>query len=415
MAEYLVIRFQEDAAQSVSWIAVDDRGTRRGHPGSGLLTDAATEVRDRAVIVLVPAAEAITVSADIPAKGARLLAALPFALEEQLADDIEDLHFAPGTRLSNGQLPVAVVSKEKLAHWIERLADAGIEAARIVPENHGLARTPNTMSMLVSAHQIMFNDGADTEFVVEGLTPSEALVATGALDESAEPSSGHLLVYCDAAINDHFEKDWALLRHELSSVDINILPDGDLPRLAVTVASGSGINLLQGKYGAKTEYAAMFRPWRYAAMFVLAFGVLGIAAKAADYFRLSAEQNQLKQQFTEEYRRIQPNDSREIVDPVATMGSLRRSIGSTSTAAPVFLPSIQHLAVALAENKEVKVENISYRAGVIVVRLSAPNIATLDNIEKSVSGSGQFMATIQSADPVGDRVNSRIQIREAGS
>ena len=91
MAEFLVIRLREHAEQPVSWIAVDDRGTRRGHAGSGSLVDAATEVRERSVIVLVPAAEVPTFSVDLPAKGARLIAALPFALEDQVADDIRDV------------------------------------------------------------------------------------------------------------------------------------------------------------------------------------------------------------------------------------------------------------------------------------------------------------------------------------
>jgi hypothetical protein len=42
-------------------------------------------------------------------------------------------------------------------------------------------------------------------------------------------------------------------------------------------------------------------------------------------------------------------------------------------------------------------------------------VATLDKIEKSVSQSSRFTASIQSTDRVGDQVNSRIQIREVGS
>jgi len=47
--------------------------------------------------------------------------------------------------------------------------------------------------------------------------------------------------------------------------------------------------------------------------------------------------------------------------------------------------------------------------------LTAPDVATLDRIEKSVSQSRRFSASIQSTDRVGEQVNSRIQIREVGS
>ena len=60
-------------------------------------------------------------------------------------------------------------------------------------------------------------------------------------------------------------------------------------------------------------------------------------------------------------------------------------------------------------------EAVSYRAGVVDVRLSAPDIPTLDKIVQSIDASGRFTASLQSATNVGDRVNSRIQIREGGA
>jgi len=191
------------------------------------------------------------------------------------------------------------------------------------------------------------------------------------------------------------------------------LPDGVLPRLAVTVAAGRGVNLLQGRYGTKAELGSLFRPWRHAAILLLALGVLGIGGKAVDFYRLGLEESALKEQFTQEYRQLRPNDTRDILDPVATVSSVRRSFGGPA-ALQVFLPSLQQLSIALQQNAMVDIEAISYRAGVIDVRLSAPNVATLDNIQKLISNSGRFNASIQSTDQVGDKISSRIQIREAG-
>ena len=413
MAEFLVIRLRPSADEPVSWIAVDDRGTRRGPPGSGSLEDAAREVRDRGVIVLVPGIDVLTLSADIPARGARLLAALPFALEDQVAEDIEHLHFAAGARRADGSVPVAVVRHDTMLDWRARLDAAGITAARIVPENHGLARTPNTMSMLVSDGVVMFNDGGEIEFVLPDVAPAEALAATGIIDGSDDGSSRHLLVYCNAADAERYEKDWALLRHELAGVDVNLLPDGVLPRLAITVANGAGINLLQGRYGKKTDVGAVVRPWRNAAALLLALVLVGLVARSIDLYRLNQEADVLQAHFTDEYRRLRPNDTRDIVDPVGTVNSLRRSQGVTVGGPQLFLPSLYELSQAVNGNAAVKIEAISYRAGVVDVRLTAPDIPTLDAIVQAIGASGQFSATMQSADRVGELVNSRIQIREA--
>jgi general secretion pathway protein L len=420
MAEYLVIRLGAGEDSLASWIAVDDNGTRRSPPVTGQLNEAVKDVGSRSVIVLVPAGDTSTLTVDLPARGARLRAALPFALEEQVADEIEQLHFAPGKRFSDGRLPVAVVTNDKMTDWLGRLDAAGIRAARMIPENHGLAHVPNTMSLLAAEDQIMFNDGAELEFVLQDVRPSDALVAAGVLDDESQSEEGavrsrHLLVYCEPTDEKLFEHDWTALRHELDSVDINLLPDGVLPRLAVTVASGAGINLLQGQYGEKTDIGAMFRPWRLAAMLLVAVGVLGLAGKAVDYYRLAAEESALKEQFSAEVRRFRPGDTSEVLDPRGTVDSIRRELGGTVSAPPVFLPSLQQLATAMQNAADTEIQVIAYRAGVVDVRLTAPDVATLDQIRKSVSDSAQFTASIQSTDQVGDRVNSRIQIREAGS
>jgi general secretion pathway protein L len=415
MAEYLVIRFGSNPEQAAHWIVVDGNGTRRSPPVTGPLAEAAKDVGEKSVIVLVPAETVLTTSVDLPIKsGPRLRSALPFALEEQLAEDVENLHFAAGGRGDNGLLRVSVVAHDQMREWIGLLESAGINATQIIPENHGLAKIPGTMSLLVTEDQVMFNDGAESEFVMQGVKPSDAIAVTGALDADKETDSpGHLLVYCEPGDEQRFEHDWNVLRHELAGVDINLLPDGVLPRLAVTVAAKRGINLLQGLYGAKVEYGPLLRPWRYAAALLLALVVTGFVSKALDYYRLAAEQDALREQFTQTYREIRPGDTSEITDPARHVDAIRRSLGGT-VSTEIFLPSLQQLSIALQQNTSAEIEAISYRAGIIDVRLTAPDVATLDNIQKIVATSGRFTASIQSTDQVGDKVSSRIQIRESG-
>ena len=419
MSELFVIRLGREPDRQVGWIIADDDGTRRSPPAAGTLDEAAALVQGRPVILLVPATEALTTTVDLPIRaGARLLAALPYALEEQVATDVETMHFAAGDKRDSGKRPVAAIARASLDAWLELLAGAGIQPWKVVPENYGLARIPGTMSVLVDDDCVMFNDGADLEFALDGAKPSDALVASGHLversDDTPPEQAGHLVVYCSAADEERFSHDWIALRHELHSVDINLLPDGALPRLAVTVASGAGVNLLQGRYGPKADYGSWLRPWRRVAVLLLAFVIAGFGAKGADYWRLTKEEAILQTRFTNAYQQIRPGGGGDILDPVAAVNSIKRSLG-TSTATPVFLASLNELAAALTSHGEADVEAVSYRAGVIDVRITSPDVETIGNIQKAIAASGQFTASIQSSDRVGDRINSRIQIREAGS
>ncbi len=420
MADYVVIRLGHDPDEHVEWIVVDDDGTRRSPPMAGSLADVATQVQGRPVIALVPATETLTTAVNLPIRGgSRLLAALPYALEEQVAADVDSLHFAAGERRDSGARPVAAIARETLDEWLGVLDEAGIQPWKVVPENYGLARIPGTMSVLLDGDLVLFNDGEDLEFALQGAKPSDALVAAGRMTDRADTDappepSGHLLVYCNAADEERLSHDWIALRHELHSVDINLLPDGALPRLAVTVASGRGVNLLQGRYGPRADYGSWLRPWSRVAVLLLALVVVGFAGKAADYWRLSKDEAVLQERFTAAYQQIQPGNTAPILDPVGAVSSIKRGLGAT-TAPPVFLASLNELSAAMKRNAAAQIEAISYRAGVVDVRVSSPDVETVGNIQKAISESGQFVASIQSTDRVADRINSRIQIREAGS
>lgn len=423
MAEFLVIRLGKDSDEPVQWIAVDSGGARRGDPETGLLSEASAATGDRDVIILVPSTEVLTTSVDIPVRGgAKLQAALPFALEEYLADDIDKLHFAAGRKRSSGRTAASVVSHERMTDWIGRLAGADIEASSVIADSYGLARIPGTVSMLLVDNQIFINDGDDTEMVMEDVSPAEALAAIGVLDDgdatagedaTAVTTPRHLLVYCEASDEERFQQDWIAMREELESVDVKLLADGVMPRLAVTVATGAGVNLLQGAYGVNKEYGGMFRPWKYAAILLLVFGVLGIVIKATDYFLLLREEAGLKQQFNAEYRQILPG-APETDDPARVVQSLKRRAGTT-TSTPVFLQSMEQLSRAMQQNREARIDLISYRNGVVDIRMSAPNVATLASIQRAVSENGQFRANIQSTNQEGEKVLARIQIQQAGS
>jgi len=423
MSEYLVIRLDQSQSQLAHWIAVDSTGARQSPPAIGTLQEAAGEIGERQVIVLVPSTEVLTTSVDIPVKRAKLQAALPYALEECLAEDVEELHFAAGQRRSSGLTPVSVVSHERMREWLSALEFTGITPDSVVAESYGLARIPGTISMLLAEDLVFINDGADLELVMQGVSPGDALAAIGALDDgttsgdeqetAANPLPRHVLVYCEPGDDEQYQHDWIAMRHELDSVDVKLLPDGVMPRLAVTVATGSGINLLQGQYAPGKEYAGLFRPWKYAAILLLAFGLIGIGAKALDLYLLSQQEAGLRQTFNAEYQQMLPGVP-ETDDPVAVIESLQRRVGNVQTP-PLFLQSIQQLSRAMQQNRQARIQAISFRAGVMDLRISAPDVATLDNVQRAIGESGQFRAAIQSTDQDGEKVSSRIQIQAAGS
>ena len=86
--------------------------------------------------------------------GAKLAQVVPFALEEHLAADVEDLHFAVGKRDARPGTPVTVVSHARMEAWQALLADAGLQADAIYPETAALPETPNAITLLIDGARV---------------------------------------------------------------------------------------------------------------------------------------------------------------------------------------------------------------------------------------------------------------------
>jgi len=116
MAETLLLRLPHDPDQAPTWLIVDGRGAAVGPPQSGPLNLAAARTSGRRVWVLVPGADVLLAEPELPAKtGTKLAQLVPYALEEHLADDIDDLQFAIGKSVGDtSRTRVAVVARRKV-------------------------------------------------------------------------------------------------------------------------------------------------------------------------------------------------------------------------------------------------------------------------------------------------------------
>src|ERR1700681_1764548 len=129
MADWLLLRLPRAPELPATWLVVDSRGAPTGPPQAGPLSLATPRAAGRRVAVLVPGTDVLLAEPEVPVKaGARLQQLVPYALEEQLADNIDDLHFAIGKRAGDSQrTPVAVVARALLDEWLTTLRSSGIE------------------------------------------------------------------------------------------------------------------------------------------------------------------------------------------------------------------------------------------------------------------------------------------------
>ena len=124
---------QETEDMTASWITFDASGTIVQTIAHGNLSQLSTN-HENNVYVVLPMQDILLTSTHLPKMSRqRLMQALPFALEEELIDDVSELHFSVGEYQQDNTLPVAIVSKQKMAMWLHLFEQLNITPHAFIP------------------------------------------------------------------------------------------------------------------------------------------------------------------------------------------------------------------------------------------------------------------------------------------
>src|ERR1700737_360197 len=284
MPQTLLLRLPTPGQEETEWLTIDDTGESTTTRQRGSLTLAAAVSRTGKVVALAPATQILLAEPELPpGSGIKLARAVPFALEEQLTEDIDHMTFAIGRRRPGGGTPVAAVSRAVLQGWVSDLEAAGLEPLALYPDISLMPENPGqTVLWLEKARLAVRRPGA-LPFAVELSPVSEALMVAGViadpLDTTAEPKVP------ESAVLYITREDWArvqnefeLLTEKFESLKVQLLADGPLPWLARTLHTTDAVNLLQGEFTRATDFSARWRKWRTAA--ALAAGLLAVHVAA---------------------------------------------------------------------------------------------------------------------------------------
>jgi general secretion pathway protein L len=403
MAELLVIRLRAAEDAPASWLIVDSNGARSGPVHSGPLANAVPLAQDRRVVLLLPGTEIGLAEPELPLRGgARLAQAVPFALEEQLASDVEALHFAVGARGGAALgTPVGAVSRGLMDRWLAGCEAAGIRASLAFADTVAVPVAPNGCTLLIDDQSLYVRRADGVPYVLDAEPLSAALALAMA---STAAAADHVTLYATPEEYERHREEIEGLRRQTATLQVKLMPEGPLPLLATQVSGLHGVNLLQGSYAAKSNVGAGLRQWRLPAALAAAVALVFVVGQAASIWQLARAEQKLDAEIAEIFQRVLPGQP--IVDARAQMEGVLGHGGQTGT----LLPVLSHLAHAMTESPGGRVEALSYRSGALDRRLVAPTVEALDGIKQAMARSGT-QVELQSATPRGDIVEGRMQIK----
>ncbi|AMN46981.1 general secretion pathway protein L [Steroidobacter denitrificans] len=404
------------------WLIVDGDGVARDAVCSGPLSlAAAAQTPARRLIVLVPGTQVLLVEPVLPPRsGAKLAQIVPFALEEQLAGDLEDQHFAIGRLAAGAALgprrtasrgtPVAIVTHPAMQAWQAALAAAGLHPNAIYAETEALPPTPNGVTVLIHELCVYLKRPLAPAVVLEVEPLIEALQLALA---SGEETREHVTIYVG---EEDYQRERELLeglREFTASLQLKLLPQGPLPMLAAQIVQGTAVNLLQGPYQVRTRLNISFAPWRHAAALALVFAALHLGAKSWQYMHDRAAEARLDTQITAIYQQLMPGTPVPAADQARRRVEARLAQLRGGNVAQGMMATLAALGEALAEAPGTNIEALSYRDQITDLRVLVPSVETLDRI-RQVAGERGVSAKIESANPRDSKFEGRLQLRNPG-
>lgn len=414
MSETLVVRLGARNAALAEWVVVDDTGACLLAPAAGPIAGAAALTAGRRVVCLVPSTRVLRTRAVVPVRNQnRLALALPFALEDLLAEDVDDLHFASGLRHADDRVSVAVIRRTHMEECLALLADAGLAPHAIFADSDGVADLSGTTTVLLEDTQVILRDpggdavAAETDGLDALLSLWLAQARPVADDSTATPR--HLQIY-DATTDGWPNSAWEELQEKVQSLEVRRLLDGALARLAAGVAVSPGVNLLQGRYARRSTFASYWPRWRLAAALVVALAVTMLLNAGMETWRLKRDSAALEVELNQAISHTFPGSA---LSEVRSLVAQRLQASGTEQGLAMgrqFLDTLRTVSGAVSRTGSTRIEALNYRAGVMELTLRVPNADSLDSIRKLVTEDGRFSAEIQSSNAEGEQIQGRIRI-----
>ncbi len=406
MAEWLILQLPRNGESSCSWMSVDAGGNALGAPVSGPLADAVAEASSRRVALVVDSSDVLLTDVELPPKsGVKPQQLVAFALEEQLAADIDTLHFAVGGRDDlTGRTAVAVVTRALMSQWLADLAAHGISVAAVCAQASLLPENPG--------HTVVMLDG-DTLAVRRVGRAAMALPADdiGAALEAAlgaELAADNLLFYASPRDWHQRSSEVEALRKQVLSLKVQLLNAGPLPLLAPQIPAGSYINLLSGEFAPQVSGNGGWRRWRLAAILAAALVAVHVGGLSLELLQQHRSERALDAEIGAIGRNALPGDNGQ--------GAVRSRIEQRLLAAQGdaggsgFMPALAALAQALGNAHGATLQALSYRDGGLDLKLKASDAESLERVDQALRGNG-WQAELTSGGAAASGYEGRIQMR----
>ena len=362
------------------WLDPDkpDAGVRSGLPAPG------AQGRVLPCTLLIPAERVYLGSAHIASRNYRqLLRAAPFAVEEQLAEDPESLHFAVHRDSGEDVVRVAAVGREEFRVIVDELTSADLSVTRVVPDALLLPWSDGELSVLLDDNRALVRSGKWAASVIDvDLLDSWLPLLIGDL----EPAPDKITLF--STETGLVGQNWPL------PVQVKEIGDSTLALLAGELP-GTSFNLAQAEFAPGKEQGGTTQ-WKWPAIAAGIAAILAVLVNFSELQQLKSSSAGLELAIESQFHEAFPQVGR-IQDPlIQAERELQKLRGGAASAQSDFFVLISGIAASISATEDLKLTSLRYRNRQMQLELEAGSIDQLEQLQQAAESVG-LVARLESA------------------
>lgn len=371
------------------WLECDRKGRQTANSRQG-----AQPPISESALLLIPANWLHTQRLQLPAmRRAQLQQAVPFALEEHVAGDIEQLHVAYSTPDADSKLLAAAIAPDVIDDLLQQLHLLGIKVTRAIPD--AVACSGSESEWQIVALEQDYLVGANDDFML--LNEDELSFL---LEQQSQTDDALTKLVWHGRNRPDFDH-WPEPQRDALKLQLGQDPFATLAAKSLSTR----FNLLQGKYTPAANTATT-RGWKLAAGLAAAVVLVGFAYAVTDWWLLKSQSERYQTQVQTAFRETFP-DITNVVNPRV---QAERALADMNPAqGDALLRLLGGAAPVLAAQQGLVLHAVNYDRSGLRMDIAADSVAALDEFTAALVQQG-LTARLDSAARSNDSVRGQVLI-----
>ena len=412
MSETLLIHYNIEHAHQATWALCNDAGELTGKISSGDLNELSEAAANQRTVVLLNSQCLHINQLQLPTQNLqKMLKAVPYAIEEFIAEDIENFHFVIAKNKHNSLMAVVGIDKITLQNIIQIFQQANITLEKVIPD---------VLCLAANGQQWVCLNYLDTSYLqtdtLNGMALSHNVlpyIMSNKLQDETQDPPEKILLFTEqenTAAFDQLQLNTLSNGEKLEKVDI-VYNKHPLVVFCGHYKQALPLNLLQNEFKNKRKSSGLWQHWRLAASLAAIWLVLNLALTSFQYTQIKSANNITKTKIEQVYKKTFPK-SQKIINPRVQMEQklkeLRSGTGNSNNGL-IFLLA-ESFGTLSSDKNNITLQSLTFRNNRMDIGLDSNNLQTIENLNKNLNSNNKIKSEIISSSSEKDKVKGNLRI-----